>query len=138
MGADRAHVVHFPGTRLVAVGAGGERTDRTDVDAHAALFTVEMVFLIGRDHGTDAAVLDAERPNVHAFAADAHAAIAQNAARAVEIHYGRPLLFFFVVLGLHEFRFGGAVGESHVLQFTFAAGIAYGAIQRMVAQQHFN
>src|ERR1700694_2456399 len=115
VGADRAHVVHLPRTRLVAIGARGERADRTDVDAHTALFAVEMVVLIGRtdirsNDGTDAAILHAESPNVHAFAADAHAAVAQDAARAVEIHHWRPLLFFLVVLGLHEFRLGGARG----------------------------
>src|SRR5580658_4634211 len=105
--ADRAHVLHFPRARFVAIGAGGERADRTDVDTHAALFAVEMVVLIGRadirsNDRTDAAVLHAERPNIHAFTADAHAAIAQNAARAVEVHHGRPLLLVPMVLGLDE------------------------------------
>ena len=34
-------------------------------------------------------------------------------------------------------RLGGAVGERHVLQFAFAAGIADRAIERMVAEQQF-
>src|ERR1019366_1517304 len=71
------------------------------------------------------AVLHAERPNVHAFAADAHTAVAQNAARTVEVHHRRPLLFFLVVLGLRELGFGGAVGKRHVLQFAFAASVAH-------------
>ena len=132
--ADRAHVVHFPRTRLVAIGAGSKRTDRADVDAHAALFAVEMVFLIGCDDRTYAAVLHAQSPNVHALAADAHAAVAQDAARTVEVHHRRPLLFFLVVLSLREFRFGGAVGKRHVLQFAFAASVTHRAIQRMVAE----
>src|ERR1017187_4515929 len=103
-------MIHFPRTRLVAVSAGGERSDRAEVDAHPALFAVETVALVGRDDRIDAAVLHAQRPNVHAFAAHAHAAIAQDAARAVEIGHRRPLLFFPVVLDLDEFRFGGAVG----------------------------
>src|ERR1035437_6594000 len=115
VGADRAHVVHFPRTRLVAIGAGSKRAHRANVDAHAALFALEMILLIGRDDRTDAAVLHAERPNIHAFAADAHAAVAQNAARTVEVHHRRPLLFFLVVLGLREFGLGGAVGKRHVL-----------------------
>ena len=44
-----------------------------------------------------------------------------------------PMLLEFDVL-----RFGGAVGESHVLQFALAAGIAHRAIQRMIAEQHFH
>src|ERR1700758_279113 len=71
--ADRAHVVHLPRPRLVAIRARGERAHRTDVDAHAAFFAVEMIFLIGRNDRADAAVLHAQRPNVHALAADAHA-----------------------------------------------------------------
>src|ERR1035437_8342952 len=134
VGADRAHMVHFPRTRLVAVSPGSKRAHRANVDAHAALLAVEMVFLIACDDRTDAAVLLAERPNVHAFAADAHTALAQNAARTVEVHHRRPLLFFLVVLGLRELGFGGAVGKRHVLQFAFAAGVAHRAIQRVVAE----
>src|SRR5262249_53113140 len=36
-------VVHLPRAGLITVGAGGERADRADVDAHAALFAVQMV-----------------------------------------------------------------------------------------------
>src|SRR5208283_4742000 len=103
VGADLAHEVHLPGTRLIAVGARSQCADRADVDAHAALFAVEMIFLIGRDDRTDAAVLHAQRPDVHALTADPHAAVAQNAARAIEIHHGRPLLFFPVILGFGVF-----------------------------------
>ena len=138
VGADRADVVHFPRPGLVAIRSRRECADWADVDAHTTLFAVEMVFLVGRDDRTHGAVLNAERPNVHAFAAHPHAPIAQNAARPVEIHYRRPLLFFFVVLGLHEFRFSGAVGKSHILQFAFAAGIANRAIQRMIAEEQLH
>src|SRR4029077_16761216 len=41
VGADRTHMVHLPRTRLVAIGARGERADRTDVDTHPTLFAVE-------------------------------------------------------------------------------------------------
>src|SRR5258707_1211742 len=131
MGTDRAHVVHLPRTRLVTISARGERADRADVDAHPALFAVEMIFLVRRDDRTDAAILHSKRPDIHAFTADTHAAVTQDAARTVEIHHRRPLLFFLVVFGLHEFRFGGAVGERHVLQFAFTASVAHRAIQRM-------
>src|SRR3981081_2453650 len=72
VGADRAHMFHLPRTRLVAIGARSKRADRADVDAHPALFAVEMIFLIRRDDRTHAAILDAERPHVHAFSADAN------------------------------------------------------------------
>ncbi len=43
MGADGGDVLHLPGAGLVAIAAAGERAYRADVDAHAALFAVEMV-----------------------------------------------------------------------------------------------
>src|SRR5262249_37714534 len=49
-------VVHLPGTGLVTVSTGSERAYRTYVDAHAALFALQMIFAIGRDHGMHAAV----------------------------------------------------------------------------------
>src|SRR6185503_4951203 len=138
VGAGGANVVHLPGTRLVAVSARGERAHWANVDAVAALFTFEMVAFVGSDDGGNAAVLHAESPDVHGLSADAHAAIAQNASRAVEEDHWRPLLFVAVVLGLDVFRFRRAVGERHILEFTLAAGVADGAVQGMVAEQHFN
>src|SRR5437016_3754401 len=58
VGADGAHVLHLPGTRLVSIGAAGERTDRADVYAHAALIALEVVLVVRRDLGIDAAVDD--------------------------------------------------------------------------------
>ena len=43
-----------------------------------------------------------------------------------------------MIFGVDVFRFGGAVRESHVLQFAFAACIADRAVERMIAQQHFH
>ena len=40
MGASCANVLHFPGTRFVAIRARGQRTHGADVDAHAALFAL--------------------------------------------------------------------------------------------------
>src|SRR5438034_8121697 len=45
MGASRANVLHLPGTRFVAIRARGQRAHGADVDAHAALFALEMIFL---------------------------------------------------------------------------------------------
>src|SRR5580692_9426027 len=98
MGADRADMLHLPGARLVTIRAGSECTDRADVDAHAALFAFQVIFFIGSDEGTHAAVLHAESPHVHALAAHPHAAVAENAARPVEEHHRRPLLLVLVIL----------------------------------------
>src|SRR5512140_3100288 len=90
--ADRADVVYLLRPRLVAIGAAGQCADGADVDAHAALFALQVVFFIGCDDAGDATILHPERPHVHALAAHAHAAVAQNATRAVEVHHRRPLL----------------------------------------------
>ena len=90
---------------------------------------------IGGDDGGGAAVLDAEREDVHAFAAHAHAAIAEDAAGPVEEDDGGPLLLFAVVLGFGVEGFCGAVLEGHVLELALAAGVADGAVEGMVAEQ---
>src|SRR5579863_8791968 len=134
--ADRTDVLHLPRARFVAVRARGECANRTNVDAHAALFALQVIFFIRGDNRADAAILDAKRPHIHAFAANPHAAVAEDAAWPVKKHHRRPLLLVLVILRLHKLRFGGAVGECHVLQFALAARIAHRAIQRMIAQQH--
>ncbi len=100
VGADGGDVVHFPGAGFVTIGARGERSHRADVDAHAALFAVQVIAFVGGNDAGDAAILYPQRPHVHAFAAGAHAAIAEDAARPVEKHHRRPLLFFAVLLDL--------------------------------------
>ena len=98
--ADGADVVHLPGARLIAVGALGQRADRTDVDALAALVAFQVVAVTRGDLGNDAAVGDAERADAHAFVAHADAAVAEDAARAVVEDDRGPLLFVDVVLDL--------------------------------------
>src|SRR5882762_7563187 len=89
VGAVRARcgdVLHLPRACFVSIGAAGERADRANVDAHAALFALEMIFAIGDDYTVGAAHAHAERLHVHAFVANAHAAEAKNAARSVVIY----------------------------------------------------
>ena len=135
--ADGADVGHLPGPRLVAVDAAGQRADRTDVDAGAALVALQVVALVGSDFGDHAAVDHAERADAQAFVADAHAAEAEDAARRIEKHDGRKLFFRSVDLLFGVAALAGAVAEDHVLQFALAALVAYRAIERMVGQQEF-
>ena len=135
MRADGADVLHFPGPRLITINAAGERAHRTDVDAGAALVAFQMIVMVGNDLGDHAAVGHAQRLHAHAFIADPHAAVAQNAARRVEEHHRRPLLFVGVDLALDEAAFARSVAEHHVLQFALAALVAHRAIQRMIGQQ---
>ena len=57
--ADSGDVFHFPRARLVTISAARERADGADVDAHAALFALEMIFAVGNDDGIRAAHSDA-------------------------------------------------------------------------------
>src|SRR5579871_134163 len=137
MCADRADMLHLPWPCLIPVSARGQRSDGADIDAHAALFALEMILFIRRNDRTDTAVLHTQSPHVHALAAHPHAAVAENAARPVEVHHRRPLLLVAVVLHFHELRFGGAIAEGHVLQFAFSASIANRTVQRMVSEEQF-
>src|SRR5208283_851606 len=135
MRADGADVLHLPWPSLVAVCARGKCADGADVNAHAALFALEVVFFIRRDDRARSAVVNAQSPDIHALSADADAAVAQNASRTVEIHHRRPLLLVAMVLKLDELRLGRAVLEGHVLKFALATGVAHRTIERMVAEQ---
>ncbi len=97
-----------------------------------------MVAFVGRNHGAGAAKLYAESGDIHPFSADTHAAIAEDAARAIKKDDRRPLLFILVQLAFHIARLGCAVLEGHVLQFALAAGVADGAVERVVAEQEFD
>src|SRR5271157_6662163 len=48
--ADRAHVLHLPGTRLVAISTGSKRAHRANVDAHPALFALQVILFIRSDN----------------------------------------------------------------------------------------
>jgi len=136
--ADGGDVAHLPGTGLVSIAAAGERAHGAHVDAHAALLAVELVAEVGNDDGVGAAIPHAEGPDVHAFAAHARAAVAENAARAIVEDGRRPLLLVAMMLGLDVVAFAGAVLECHVLQFALAAGVADRAVEGMVAEEQFD
>src|SRR5579859_587136 len=115
MRARRAKVLHFPGARLIAIRAAGERADGADIDTRAAFFAGELAGIVGNDDGQNAARANAEGLHVHAFIAHAHAAEAQNAARSVVINNRRPLF-----LGVMQFLFDETavvdpVSKRHVL-----------------------
>src|SRR5262249_33477287 len=133
--AHRRRIVHFPRTRLVTVGAARERAHWANVDAHAALFAIEVIFAIGNDDAVGATHAHAERLYVHAFVAYAHAAETQDAARRVVVDEVRPLLFGSMNLFLDETRGVCAVTKDHVLQFALAAFVADRAIEWVIGEQ---
>ena len=87
MCADGAHMLHLPWPGLIAVCARSQSADRTDVNAHAALFALQMIFLIGSNDRDHTPVLHTQSPDIHAFTADTHAPVAQNAAWPIEINH---------------------------------------------------
>src|SRR5690348_16176282 len=135
MRANGWHVLHFPGTRLVAIGATGQRAHRADINAHAALFTLEVVGAVGDDDAVRAAHANAEGFDVHAFVADAHATEAENATRSVVIDEFRPLFFGAMNFFFDEAAGIRAVAENHVLELAFAALVAHRAVERVIGEQ---
>src|ERR1700722_10684737 len=85
MRADGGYVLHLPRTRLVTIGAAGERAHGTNIDAHAALFALQMIFVVGNDHRERSTLAYAECLHVHAFVANSDTTKAEDATRRVEI-----------------------------------------------------
>src|SRR5258707_717985 len=91
--------------------------------------------MIGDDFGNRTAIAYAQGSHAHALVAGAYAAVAQDAARGVEVHDRAPLLFVDVQLALDEAAFTRAIAEDHVLQFALAALVTDRAIEGMIGQQ---
>src|SRR5437773_4172578 len=133
--ADGARVGELPGPRLITVRPAGKRAHRADVDAHAALFALELVAPVGDDFAVRGAEPNAVGVHVHALVADADAAVAKNAARPVVVDEVREFLLLVVQLALHEARLRSAVAEDHVLELALAPLVADGTVERVVGQQ---
>src|SRR5262249_10455225 len=117
IGTVRAHggyVLHLPRTCVIAVGAAGQRPDRTYIDAHAALDAFEMAVAIRNDHRIGSALAYAESLDVHAFVAHAHASEAKDAARRVVIDDVGPFHLGHVQFFFHKTAAVRAVAEGHV------------------------
>ncbi len=133
--ADGGNVLHFPGARLVAIRAAGERAYGANVDAHAALFALEVVATVRDNDAVCAAHAHAERLHVHTLVANAYAAETQNASGSVVVDQLRPLFFGTVDFFFDEAARIGAIAEDHVLEFAFAALVADGAVERVVGEK---
>src|SRR6476469_7593703 len=133
--ANRAHMFHLPGARLIAVSSRGQTAHGTDVDTCSAFIAFQVIAAIGDNLRSYAAISHAERTDAKPFAADSYAAIAQDTARRVIKHDRRPLLFVDVYFLFAETALPRAIAEDHVLQLAFAALIADRTIERMIGQQ---
>src|SRR4029077_17284934 len=128
------NVGHFPGTRLVAVGPARERAHGTNIDAHAALFAVQVILTVRNNRGLGAALADAKGLDIHSLVADAHAAETQYAARRIVVNGLGPFLLGLMALFLVEAALVRAISKNHILQFAFPALIAHRAIERMIGE----
>src|SRR6266568_7861722 len=70
--ARRPYMLHFPRACPVAIRSGCQCTHRTNIDAHAALFALQVIFLIRGNNRAHPAVLNAQSPNVHGLTAHPH------------------------------------------------------------------
>jgi len=93
-------MLHLPWAGLVAIRPGCQRPHRADIDAHPAFFALEMVLFVRNDQLRGIAVGDAQGPYVHSLATNANTSIAHDAARAIEVNDGRPLLLIAMIFDI--------------------------------------
>src|SRR5690242_17956800 len=96
-----------------------------------------MIAAIGNDFRGNATIANAESAHTKPFAADPHAAVAEDAARCVIKDDRRPLLLVDMNFLFTETALPRPVAKNHVLQLAFAALVANRTIERMVGQQEF-
>ncbi len=131
--ADRRHVDDLPRPPLEAVLRRQERADRAELGHVAGERARVGQVLEGRDHRQRAAVRGDELAVLRDALAEAGAAVAEDAALAVERDRGRDRdrLLEGELLEAHP-RVAGAVAEGEVLQRALAALVADRAVERVV------
>ena len=132
----RLDLVEVPRAGLEAVRLGGERADRADLHGVAAEVGGERVVGEGVDLGLVAAVLEVDQRVAGDVLGEAGAAVAQDAALAVE---GDEVAdrdrLLEVALLLDEPALARAVGHRLVLQRALAALVADRAVERVVDEE---
>src|SRR5450631_842037 len=76
--ADSAHVLHFPGTCFIAISAAGERANRANVDARAALVALQVIAMVRHDLRGRAAIANTKSADAKPFTANPDATVAEN------------------------------------------------------------
>ena len=129
-------LVEVPRPGLEAVGRRGERADRADLHGVAAEVAGERVVGEGVDLRLVAAVLEVDERVAGHVLGEAGAAVAEDAALAVEGHEvaDRDRLLEVALL-LDEPALARAVGHRLVLERALAALVAHGAVERVVDEQ---
>ena len=137
--ADRPRALDVPGARAEAVGGRGERADGAELDDVAAEGRHVGAAVVGADEGVVAAIEEHELVVLGHLLREAHAAVAEDAALAVDRHERRQLeRLLEVALGLDEARVAGAPAVRDVLQRALAALVADRAVERVVDEQELD
>ncbi len=137
-GARALLLAEIPRAGLEAVRLGGERPDRADLHGVAAEVAAERLVGEGGDVGVVAAAVEVDQRIAGHLVGEAGAAVAQDAALAVEVDdvADRDRLLVVALL-LDEAALAGAVAERLVLQGALAALVAHRAVERVVGEQQF-
>ena len=129
-------LLEVPRPGLEAVRRRGERADRADLHGVAAEVRGERVVRERVDLGLVAAVLEVDQRVAGHLLREPGAAVAEDAALAVELHEvaDRDRLLEVPLLLDHP-RLAGPVGERLVLERALAALVAHGAVERVVDEE---
>src|SRR5262249_41641521 len=137
--ADRPRVLDVPRTRAEAIGVAGERAHRAELGDVAVKGRDVGALVEGADEGLVAALEELKLLVLGDLLAEPDAAIAEDAALAVDRHQGRELQGLLeVALGIGEAALAGAPAQRDVLERALAALVADRAVERMVDQQELD
>ena len=138
-GADRAGLLDVPGPGAEPVGVVGQRPDRAEVGDVAVEGSDVRAVIEGADEGAIAALQQLQLLVLGDLLAEANAAVAEDAALAVDRDQRRELdRLLEVALGVGHPAFAGTPSHRDVLQRALAAFVADGAVERMVDEQELD
>ena len=137
--AHRARALDVPRARAEAVGGRGQRAHRAQLDDVAAERAHVRAAVVGAHVGVVAALEEHQLVVLGHLLGEAHAAVTEDAALAVDGHQRAQLQRLLeVALGLDVARLAAAPAVGDVLQRALAALVAHRAVQRVVDQQELH
>src|SRR5439155_25805929 len=132
--ASRNGLIQLPGPRLMAIRTVQQGSCWTNLDAVAALGTIQPT-TISSDHSVCAAIARFDGLLAHPFIAHSGATLAENATLRIVGDHRRKILLRLGILPFNEALFEIAPIERELLQFALAAAIAHGTIKRVIREQ---
>ena len=137
--ADRAGLLDVPGPGAEAVGVGGQRPDRAELGDVAVEGGDVGAVVEGADVAAVAALQQLQLRVLGDLLAEAHAAVAEDAALAVDRDQRRERQRLLeVALGVGEAAVPGSPAHRDVLQRALAALVADRAVERVVDEQELD